>query len=195
MSISRCSICMDAMLLLSIYLNSMGSLLFAWRIKAVLPFQYHEINRIRTHNGRQRNAGTESMGWASTSPMVYRIPRKTFLGLSSDPRFSNAQFTQQELSSGPMVNSRDMASLSEWSRSANIVLEDGVELTEDLLGDWSLTTTKSIEQGNSIMTIPAEVILTSDIKGDSYSPYYTEDDMKNIRDWMESELESGSQAA
>ena len=92
------------------------------------------------------------------------------------------------------MNNRDMASLSEWSRGANIVLADSVELAEDLLGDWSLTTTKSIEQGSSIMTIPEEVILTSDVEGDSFSPYYTENDMKKIRDWMEAELESGSQA-
>ncbi len=87
-----------------------------------------------------------------------------------------------------------MATLSEWSRGCDVVLADGVELTEDLLGDWSLTTTKSIQRGSSIMTVPGEVILTSGITGDSYAPYYSETDMKNVKAWMESELESGPQA-
>ena len=87
-----------------------------------------------------------------------------------------------------------MGSLSEWARSSKIVLSDGIELKEDALGDWSLSTTTSIKQGNPILTVPSQVILTSDINGDSYLPYYSETDMHNVCVWMESELEMGSQS-
>ena len=203
MSVSRnTSISTDALLLLSMYLNPMSLILFASITTSVLPFQYPRKNRLGQHGGRPRYSGMNYAGRASTSQSpstspVYRIP-KTFLGLSSDLRASESQFAQQQQqpspSPGTAVNSRDMVSLSEWSRNCEIVLTDGVELTEDLLGDWSLTTTKSIEQGSSIMTVPAEAILTSDIIGDSFLPYYSDTDMQNIRDWMESELESGSQS-
>jgi len=185
----------NALLILSLYLNPMSFIIFSSIIAPVVPFQLPNTNGMRQRGYRERNCGDCNTGWASTlrSPSIpSATPITTFLRLSAAPIPSDSQFTQQNGSTA--TNNRDMATLSEWSRGCDVVLADGVELTEDLLGDWSLTTTKSIQRGSSIMTVPGEVILTSGITGDSYAPYYSETDMKNVKAWMESELESGPQA-
>ncbi len=179
-----------ALLLLSLYLNPMSFIILGSITVPTQSFQHPKMNVMQQQDIRQRNSGAGYMRLASPLS-VPRTPRKTFLRLSAVPTPSDPRFTQQNGSTGP---TRDMTSLKDWSRGCEIVLSDGVELSEDLLGDWSLTTTKSIKKGNSIMTVPATVILSSNIDGDSYEPYYTESNTKNVRDWMKSELESGSQA-
>ena len=188
------SVLRNALLILSLYLNPMSFIIFSSIIAPTVPFQLSNMNGMRQHDFRERNSGAYNTGWASTlrSPSIPSVtPITTFVRLSAAPIPSDSQSTQQN---GSAATSRDMATLSEWSRSCDVVLADGVELTEDLLGDWSLTTTKSIQRGTSIMTVPAHLILSSDIHGDSYAPYYSETDMKNVKDWMEAELESGPQA-
>lgn len=207
MSVSRnASILLERLLLLSRHFRPMILIVFASITALTLSFQISRTNNgVRHHGVRQSNFGVNyrirQTGWASfpSSPSIspsYKLPPETLLRLSADPIPSYSHFTQQQRSPGigTEVNSRDMISLSEWYRSCEIVLADGVELTEDLLGDWSLTTMKSIEQGSSILTVPSQVILTSDINGDSYLPYYSETDMQNVRVWMESQLESGPQS-
>lgn len=179
-------------------------IIFASITALVLSFQPPKKNRAGHQNVRQSKSDfrvdyrLRQNGWASSSlsPFI-RSNKGMHLGilrLDANQGPSHLYFTQQNRSAGAETNSRDMSSLSKWSRSCEIVLADGIELSEDLLRDWSLTTTKSIVQGSSIMTVPSHVILTSGIDGDSYLPYYDETDMRNIYDWMESELESGSQS-
>mmetsp|Transcript_592 Transcript_592/g.1422 ORF Transcript_592/g.1422 Transcript_592/m.1422 type:complete len:1052 (+) Transcript_592:263-3418(+) len=116
---------------------------------------------------------------------IQRLPTSLF---SSYPLFP------QHGSVGTESESRDMGSLSAWARGSQIVFADGIELTEDAFGDWSLSTTKLVEQGTPVLTVPSQVILTSDISGDSFAPYYSERDMETTRGWMETELENGSQS-
>ena len=203
------SILLERSLLLSRRFGPMILIIFASITALTLSFHISQTNNGASYHGarRQSNFGVNDRirqtGWASSpssspsiSSLSYRIPPETLLYLSADPTPSYSHFTTQQRSPGigTEVNSRDMTSLSDWSRSCEIVLADGVELTEDLLGDWSLTTTKSIEQGSSILTVPSQVILTSDVDGDSYLPHYSETDMQNVRVWMESELKSGPQS-
>ena len=162
-------------------------------VAPVLSFQIHRMSRVG-RSGVLENSLLWSYRIRQTESSLQRISHKTLLNLStgSIPTYSKSK--QQNQSLERQGKSRDMASLAEWSRSCGIALADGIELTEDLLGDWSLSTTKSIEPGTSILTVPSEMILTSDINGDSQLPYYNEIDMQNVRAWMKFELETGPQA-
>lgn len=168
--------------------------IFLWSISVVAwSFQHPTTNRIRRVGNRQNDLfhhGIRHVGLTSSSRR--RVDARTFLHLSSPQFPSYRSSTPQELSMER--TGRDMGSLSEWAQRCEIVLADGVELLEDAVGDWSLSTKNPIERGSSILTIPAQVILTSDVNGDSYPPHYDENDMQKLSVWMNTELESGSQA-
>eukprot|EP00536_Pseudo-nitzschia_multiseries_P016237 jgi/Psemu1/45402/gm1.45402_g len=169
---------------------------------AALTFQFPGTSRVQQR--RQKHVGVDSrvlrsglLPSASASASVvssaFRIPDRRFPRRPSSLFSSYPPFMRQE-SVEAETKSRDMGSLSDWARRCQVVFADGIELTEDALGDWSLISTKFVEQGTPVLTVPSQVILTSVISGDSFMPYYNEKDMENICAWMETELEKGSQS-
>ncbi|KAG7355693.1 hypothetical protein IV203_000379 [Nitzschia inconspicua] len=81
-----------------------------------------------------------------------------------------------------------MEPLSTWALDWGVVLAEGLQLTEDSVGDWTLTITEPFEQGYPLLTVPSHVILTSDIQDDAYLPYYDENDMRTVYTWMAVEM-------
>ena len=110
-------------------------------VAPALSFQIHRMSRVG-RSGVLENSLLWSYRIRQTESSLQRISHKTLLNLStgSIPTYSKSK--QQNQSLERQGKSRDMASLAEWSRSCGIALADGIELTEDLLGDWSLSTTK-----------------------------------------------------
>jgi hypothetical protein len=94
------------------------------------------------------------------------IPPQTLLRMSPSSSPPSPPYNlQQPLQ---LEQHRDMQPLSSWARSQGVVLADGIELTEDTLGDWSLSTSKGFERGSVIMSVPSHLILSSDVNDDSF---------------------------
>ncbi|KAL3920509.1 MAG: hypothetical protein SGILL_003228 [Bacillariaceae sp.] len=87
-----------------------------------------------------------------------------------------------------------MAPLSSWAQNWGVTLADGLQLTEDSAGDWTLTMTEPAEQGTPLLTVPSHLILTSDIQDDAFLPYYDEKDMRNVQTFMLTTLLETTQA-
>jgi hypothetical protein len=103
------------------------------------------------------------------------IPPQTLLRMSPSSSPPSPPYNlQQPLQ---LEQHRDMQPLSSWARSQGVVLADGIQLTEDTLGDWSLSTSKGFERGRAIMSVPSHLILSSDVDDDSI--------LRNVYAWME----------
>lgn len=126
-------------------------------------------------------AWTSGMIRISTSSSTRSILPQTLLRMSpSSSPHSPPDKLQQPLQ---LEQHRDMQPLSSWARSQGVVLADGIQLTEDTLGDWSLSTSKRFERGRAIMSVPSHLILSSDVNDDSF--------LCNVYAWI---VETGTQS-
>jgi hypothetical protein len=159
--------------------------LFSWYYSVTITAWTSEMIRIGPQNGHVESNGRtrriRSSLLVSTSSSTRSIPPQTLLRISpSSSPPSHPYNLQQPLQ---LEQHRDMQRLSSWARSQGVVLADGIQLTEDTVGDWSLRTSKGFERGSSIMSVPSHLILSSDVNDDSF--------LRNVHAWM---VEMGTQS-
>ena len=92
-------------------------------------------------------------------------------GCSSTSIYQYATGTQQFVEVTDLRSPRDVYSMEQWAIQCGLQKADGVELysTNDEMKDYSLYTSTGIAAGQSVLFIPSDIVLNSEVIANEFS--------------------------